>query len=218
MSVDVGQGRFTLRERTTGRQFDIAVSPSTEMVSIGGRPLSLKGIKRGDGVGIELHNGIADEIVVNQAELIGVVERVDLDGRTLTVDERGTNRDIKVPLLRSTAVVTADGRLIDLADVTSGEAVRVRFSGEVATAIFVTVKPQELAGHVKSVAADLKSVVVTELDSKADVTIELTPKTHIVTSDGKTMESRQLKKGDGVAIAHEVSFASTIVVNPGPPR
>ena len=57
-------------------------------------------------------------------------------------------------------------------------------------------------------------LIVTELGSDVTVTVAITPKTRIVSNAGKTLSMNDLKKGDGVGIAHQASVASLIVVNP----
>jgi len=215
-SVDTQGQKFVVIEQTTDRALDIGVTPNTAITSSGGRPLTLKGLRKGDGVGIAHVDGIATAVTVNQAPLLGVVESVDLDGKVLLVDEKETHRDIKVALLPETTIETAGGKIYAFKDLKSGDGISVIYDGENVAKVLVNVKPDELTGHVKSVAADLKSFVVTEIDTKADVKVAVTPDTVIVTGEGKTMALKDLKKGDGVGIAHRASVASKVVVNAAP--
>lgn len=217
-SVDTEAAKFVVAEKTTDRTFDVAVTADTAIRSAGGRALTLKGLKKGDGVGITLFNGVATAIAVDQAPLLGVVESIDLDGKKFVLDEQGTDRDVTIALGPTTTIETPDGKLRTLTQLKTGDGVSVTFNGADVAMVVVNVKPTELTGHVKSVAADLKSIIITEVGTKTEVKVAVTPRTAIVTGEGKTLELRQLKKGDGVGIAHDASVASKIVVNPAPPR
>ena len=217
-SVDAQGRKFVVIEKATDDKVDIAVTPATTIVTENGRPIVIKHLKKGDGVGITYVNGVATAIVVNQGPLLGVVEKVDLDDKSFVVEEKDTGRDVKIALADDTTIETAGGKVYKLKDLKSGDGVSVIYDGEDVAKVTVNVKPPELAGHVKSVAADLKSIVVTELGTKKEVRVEITPNTAIVTSDGKTMNLEDLKKGDGVGIAHDASIASKIVVNPARPQ
>jgi len=83
----------------------------------------------------------------------------------------------------------------------------------VASEIVVNAKPDEVTGHVKLVAANLKSFVVTDSASNTDYTMKVNEKTTIVTSAGKKLKMSELKKGDGVGISHQGGLASKIIVN-----
>lgn len=217
-SVDTQGRKFVIVEKTTDRTVDVAVTPSTAITSSAGRPLTLKGLRKGDGVGVAHIDGVANSIIVNQVPLRGVVESVDLDEKTFVVDEKGTDHDIKVAVLPRTTIETAGGKIYAFKDLKSGDGVSVMFDGDEVAKVVVNAKPDELTGHVKSVAPDLKSFIVTEIGTKAEVKVAVTPDTAIVTGEGKTMELKDLKKGDGVGVAHDASVASKIVVNAAPQR
>lgn len=72
-----------------------------------------------------------------------------------------------------------------------------------------------LKGHVKSVAANLKSFVVTETGTDTDLTISVDSKTVIETTQKKKLEIKELKPGDGVAVSHTGGDALHIVVSVG---
>jgi len=72
-----------------------------------------------------------------------------------------------------------------------------------------------LKGHVKSVAANLKTFVVTETGTDTDLTITVNNQTAIETTQKKKLEMKDLKPGDGVAVAHTGGVASRIVVAVG---
>jgi Cu/Ag efflux protein CusF len=76
----------------------------------------------------------------------------------------------------------------------------------------------QLTGHVKSVDVDAKRLVVTETGTVTDVGVTVTDQTPITTMAGKDLEIKDLKQGDGVAIAHNGGVASKIVVNVKPQR
>lgn len=215
-SVDTDGRKVVVIEKLSDDNVDIAVVPATAITSSGGRPVLFKHLKKGDGVGITYINGVASVIVVDQAPVVGVIETIDPDEKTVVIDESGTDRDVKIAILPTTTIETSAGKLQKLKDLKSGDGVSVTYNGEDVVAIRVNVKPPELNGHVKSVAADLKSLVITEIGNKSEVKVAVTPDTTIVTGEGKTMELRDLKKGDGVGIAHKASVASKIVVNPAP--
>jgi hypothetical protein len=217
-SVDTQAAKLVVVEKATDRTVDVTVMPQTTIVTGSGRSVTLRTLKKGDGVGIAHTGGVAAKIVVNQAPLLGVVDAVDLDAKTFVVDQQGTDREIKVHILPATTLESAGGKLYHLKNLKSGDGVRVDYDGEDVAKVVVNPKPTELTAHVKSVAADLKSLVVTEAGTDAEVRVIVTPDTSIVTAEGKTMDLKQLKKGDGVGIAHEASVASKIVVNPAPAR
>jgi hypothetical protein len=70
-----------------------------------------------------------------------------------------------------------------------------------------------LKGHVKSVAANLKTFVVTQLGTNTDLTVQINPQTQIVTTEAKKLDVKELKAGDGVAVSHVGGVASKIVVS-----
>ncbi|MDR3632706.1 MAG: hypothetical protein P4L84_02660 [Isosphaeraceae bacterium] len=215
-AVDVQARKVVVAEQKTDDKVDLAVAPDAAIMTVNGRPMTIKDIKKGDGIGISHVGGVAVRIVVNQGPLLGVVEKIDLDGRSFVVSAKGTGRDVTVTLAPETTIETPDGKVYALKDLKSGDGVSVTYNGADVAKVAVNAKPDELGGHVKTVAADLKSFVITELGSQKDVRVEVTPKTAIVTNEGKTMELKDLKKGDGVGIAHDASVASKIVVNPAP--
>jgi len=217
-SVDLDGRKLVVTEKVTDKNIDVSVTPQTRIVTAQGQPLTLKVLKRGDGVGITHNGGVAALIVVNQAALLGVVSTIDIDGKKLVVTETGTNREIDVALNPQATIETTGGKMYKLKDLKTGDGVSVVYVGSNVTKILVNVKPSELTGHVKSVAADLKSLVVSDAESGSDVKVIVTPQTAIVTGQGKTMELKDLKKGDGVGIAHDSSVASKIVVNVAPAR
>jgi len=215
-SVDLDGRKLVVTEKVTDKNIDIAVTPQTTIVTSQGRPLTLKVLKRGDGVGISHVGGVAATVVVNQAALRGVVSTVDIDGKKLVVTETGTNRDLDVALNSQSMIETTGGKAYKLKDLKSGDGVSITYAGSDVAKVLVNVKPPELTGHVKSVAADLKSLVVSDLENGVDVKVIVTPETVIATGQGKTMELKDLKKGDGVGIVHNASVASKITVNVAP--
>lgn len=57
---------------------------------------------------------------------------------------------------------------------------------------------------------------MTETGTSTDVTVAITPTTSMVTTQGKKIELKELKKGDGVGISHTNSVASKVIVNVKP--
>jgi len=152
-----------------------------------------------------------------QAEqLAGVVTTVDLEGRKIAVTPTGQDKPIDVTINDQTTIATAAGKALQLKDLKTGDGLGIAHTGGLASKIVVNVKPSELTGHVKTVGANLKTFVVTETGTTNDVTVAVTPETSIVTNDGKKIELRDLKKGDGVGISHVNSVASKIVVRVKP--
>ena len=215
VSVDVDGQKAIILDQQTSQNVNVAFSDRTEIVTTTGKPLRINDLKRGDDVGLSHVGGMAARVVVRQAELKGVVSKIDLGAQKLTVTEEGTNRDIEVVLSPKTRIETMKRQSLALKDVKTGDGVGVVYSGAVPVDIVINSKPPELKGHIKSIGADMRSLVVTEIGNGTDVTISVTPKTTIVSATGKSLGINDLKKGDGVGIAHESSVASLIVVNPG---
>jgi len=214
LSVDVAGKKMVVLDQLTSRSQDVGVNDLTEFRTDTGRPLQLQDLKRGDGVGIAHNGGLASKVVVRQAELKGIVSSIDLNAQKLIVTEEVTNRDIEVVLNPRTRIETKQRESLALKDIKTGDGVGVVYSGAAPVAVTVNSKPPELKGHIKSIAGDMRSIIVTELGSNTDVTVAVTPKTTIISSSGKTIGMNDLKKGDGVGIAHQSSVASMIVVNP----
>jgi hypothetical protein len=217
-SVDVEGRKLVVTPSGTEKNVTVTVTDQTRITTVQGQLLRLADLKRNDTVGIAHQNGAATSIVVNQAPLMGIVSTIDVDGKKLVVTENGTNRDVTVSINDRTAILTSAGEAIELKNLKSGDGVAITYSGPHVTRINVNTKPAELTGHVKEVGADMKSLVVTEIGTGNDVKIAITPSTTIVTGQGQTLSLKDLKKGDGVGIAHEASVASKIVVNAAPAR
>lgn len=213
MSVDVAGKKVVVQEQTTSRSVDITFIDQTDIRTTAGLPLRLPNLKRGDRVGIVHNGGVATRAVVNQAPLKGVVSTLDLRGQKLTVTEEGTDRDIEVALNPGIRIESKTHESMGLKDIKTGDGLSIVYSGAAPIEIVVDSKLPELKGHIKSIAGDMRSLIVTELGTNADVTVGITPKTTIVSHTGKTLGMNDLKKGDGVGIAHQASVASLIVVN-----
>ena len=217
-SVDEEGRKLVVRPTGTDKDVDVSVGDQAQIVTHRGRSMLLKDLRKGDGVGIARSGDVATRIVVRQGTLQGVVSTIDPDGKKLVVTESGTDKEVEIPVLDKTPIVTTAGKAVGLKGLKTGDGVGVSYDGSQVDKIVVSVKPEELTGHVKEVAADRKSIVINEIGSKAEVRVAVTPKTTILTAEGKTLELKDLKKGDGVGIAHEASVASKIVVNAAPPR
>ena len=148
-----------------------------------------------------------------QAEqLAGVVNSVDLEAKKIAVTPTGKVQNVDVKINDATLIETTGGRPLQLKDLKTGDGLGIAHVAGLASKIIVAVKPSELTGHVKTVGADLKTFVVTEIGTTSDVTVAITPDTSIMTSGGKKFQFKDLKKGDGVGISHVNSIASKIVV------
>lgn len=147
----------------------------------------------------------------------GIVKSVDVEGKKLVVTPTGKDTTVDVTVNDRTVMKTDSGEAYSLKSLKAGDGVGIAHAGGLALSIQVAVKPEELVGHVKSVGADLKTFVVTLLGDSTDATVAVNAETSIVSTDGKKLELKELKKGDGVGIAHNSrSLASKIVVNVKP--
>jgi len=217
-SVDIDGRKLVVIPTGTELKENVTVTEQTQILTEQGLLLRLADLKPNDTVGIAHEGAIATRIVVHQVPLLGIVGTIDVEGRKVIVTQKGTNRDYTVPIGDQTAIVTAAGKAIALSGLKSGDGVAVTYAGANVTRIAVNPKPTELSGQVKEIGADMRSLVITELGTKNDVRVAVTSATTIVDGQGKTMSLKDLKKGDGVGIAHDASVASKIVVNPAPAR
>jgi hypothetical protein len=215
VSVEVAGRKIVVMDQTTSQPRNVTFVDQADIRTTTGQPLQFQNLKRGDRVGIVSNGELATRVVVNQAPLRGVVSNIDLRAQKLIVTEDGTNRDIEVDLTSTTRVESIAKEPVVLKDIKSGDGISVVYSGAAPVAVTINSKPPELKGHVKSVAADMRSLIVTELGTNSDLTVAVTPRTSIVSSTGKTLRMDDLHKGDGVGIAHQASTASLIVVSPG---
>ncbi len=150
-------------------------------------------------------------------QLSGVVSSVNLDARKIVVTPTAKDKDVEVVVNDQTVMTTQDGKTtVLLKDLKPGDGLGIAHTGGVASKILVAFKPSELTGHVKTIGSNLKTFVVTETGTTTDVTVAVTPETTIISTDGKKMDLKDLKKGDGVGISHLNSVASKVVVNVKP--
>jgi hypothetical protein len=224
-SVDATANRLIVKETGTGTEFPIAVTGQTPVVTTTGKALTLKDLRRGDGLSVTHVGGVASKIVVQQARLLGTVKSADRDAKRLVVREtvsdaeEGTHNDVTVKVDDQTVIETTEGKAIKLGDLKEGDGVSIARDGDLAQKIEVNVnRDQKLTGHVKSIAADLKTFVVTETGTTKDLTVAVTPQTVIETNEGKTLKIEDLKEGDGVGLTHVGGVAKRIMVAVKPPR
>jgi hypothetical protein len=224
-SVDTTANRLIVKETGTGNEFAIAVTGQTQVVTPSGKALTLKDLRKGDGLSIAQVGGVASKIVVQQTRLVGTVKSADPNAKRLVLretgpkEEEGTNQDVTVRVDDQTGIETTDGKAIPLGDLKEGDGVSIARDGDLAQTIEVNVnRDEKLTGHVKSIAADLKTFVVTETGTTKDLTVAVTPQTVIETTEGKTLKIEDLKEGDGVGLTHVGSVAKRIVVAVKPPR
>jgi hypothetical protein len=62
--------------------------------------------------------------------------------------------------------------------------VGIDYSGAAPTEVMNDSKLPEMKGHIKSLGADMRSLILTELGTNTDVTVAITPQTRIVTTTG----------------------------------
>src|SRR6478609_1438867 len=86
-SVNPQTGQLVVTDASTARNFELAVSPQTNIMTSLGQPLTLADLRKGDGLGVAASGAQALSIVVNQGVLRGVVSAVVLGGSTITVTE-----------------------------------------------------------------------------------------------------------------------------------
>jgi Cu/Ag efflux protein CusF len=223
-SVDTDANKLIVTETGTGTDYTIAVDGQTLVVTTAGKPLTLKDLRKGDGLAVTQVGGVASKIVAEPARLVGVVKSVDPEAKKLVLRETGakgepgTGKDVTMTVDDQAAITTTDGKAIKLGNLKEGDGVSIAHAGDLAQKIDVNVKPDELTGFVKSVGADLKTFVVTLTGTTKDVTVVVNDETTIVTTEGKTLKIKDLKEGDGVGVAHNASVAKKIVVNVKTPR
>jgi hypothetical protein len=217
-AVDVSARKLFVNETKSGKDVTVAVGEATPITSTEGNALELKDLKKGDGVGITHASGVATQILVNvkPPEVRGQVSSVDPDAKTLVVSREDSDKDFTIKVDDDLPIATIAGKTLHLKDIKQGDGVGIVYRGDAPAKILVNAKPAELIGHVKSVGADLKSFIVTETRTKKDITVAVDDKTSVVTTEGKKLSLKELKKGDGVGIAHDASLASKIVVNVRP--
>lgn len=224
-SVDTDANKLIMTETGTGTDYAIAVNGQTLVLTTAGKPLTLKDLRKGDGLAVTQLGGVASKIVAEQARLVGVVKSVDAEAKKLVLRETGakgkagTSKDITMTVDDQTAITTTDGKAIKLGDLKEGDGVSIARDGDLAQKIEVNLnRDEKLTGHVKSIGEDLKTFVVTETGTTKDITVAVNPQTVIETTEGKTLKFEDLKEGDGVGLTHVSSVAKKIVVAVKPQR
>jgi len=217
-SVNPQTGQLVVTDALTARNFDLVVTPQTRLLSSLGEPLTLADLKKGDGLGVAASGTQALTINVNQGVLRGVVSAVDLDDSNFTVTEHGTDRSVTVPVTEKTPFRSANDQKVALKTVKSGDGVLVQYAGRGVAKVIINPKPAELTAYIKSVGADMRSLLVKEVGTQADYKVIVTSQTEVVNAQGKSLEMKELHAGDGVGIAYKKGVASKIVVAPAPAR
>ena len=216
-SVDPAAKTLIVTPSEAGEDVPISVGPRTPVLTTANKALTLEDLMTGDGVVVTHLGGVASRIVVNPAPLIGVVESVDPVAKRLVVKQAETDAKRTIQLGDPVEVVTAEDKALEVGDLREGALVAITRDGPVARKIVVRPKPAELTGHVKSIAADYSTFVLTETGTKTDVTVAVDKDTTIATTEGKDLSMKDLKEGDGVGLTHLSSLAKKIVVNVKPP-
>ena len=158
----------------------------------------------------------ANARAIDDEKLAGVVSSINFDSKKIVVTPTGKEKPVDVIVNDKTVIETPAGKSMTLKDLKTGDGLGIALESGVAAKIVVNVKPDELTGHIKSIAANLKTFVVTETGTTTDVTVAVNEETSIATIAGKKIEMKELKKGDGVGISHVNSVASKVVVNVKP--
>jgi len=212
-SVDTDGKKVVVTQEGTDKVVPVTVTDATTIRTGKGVTMGLKHLRKGDGVGIVHANGTASLITVRQTSLLGVVVKSDPDEKTFEMTPKGEEKDVTVTTVKDTVFETGDGTLRKLQDLKPGDGLSVQFNGPDVAKVVINPKPPELTGYVKSVSADLQSLVVTEVGTNVDSSVRIDDQTVIKTNDGDDMTIKQLKKGDGVGIATVKGVARQIVVN-----
>jgi len=223
-SVDTAANRLVLTQTATGTEWNVSVPARARVVTKEGKTLTLKDLRKGDSLTLTVAGDVASNVVVEQGRIVGTIKSADHDARTLVIREsvpKGEERSGKDPVVSiddKTTIATADGKPVKFAELKEGDGVSIAHAGDLASMIEVNVKPDELTGFVKSVGADLKSIVVSQTGTSKDFTVAVNPDTVIETTEGKGLKVKELKEGDGVGVAHTSGVAKKIVVAVKAPR
>jgi len=217
-SVDTTANRLVVTDTGTGTDFTLAVPPQTTIVTASGTALTFKDLRKGDGVSVIQAGGIASRIVADQARLLGTVKSTEPTAKKLVIretlpgGEARAAKDVNLTINDETTISSSDGKTIKFGDIKVGDGVSIAHDGVLARSIETSPKPDELTGFVKSIGANLKNFVVTETGTNKAYTVAINPDTVIETTEGKTLNIKELKEGDGVGILHASSVAKRIVV------
>jgi len=215
-SVDADARKVVVKPEGSGDNVDLSTTDATVIRTDKGVPMELPYLRKGDAVGVSYANGVATQVLVRQVPLVGILVKTDPDEKTFDMTPKGEEKDLRVTTIKETTFETYDGKVLKLQDLKPGDGISVRFNGPRVARVVVSVKPPEVTGYIKSISADLQSLVVTEVGTNVDAAVTVDDETVISTNDGKSLTIKQLKKGDGVGIATEKGVARQIVVNVKP--
>ena len=215
-SVDQDANRLIVKQTGTGEDVPVTVNQQTQVITTANKVFTLRDLTKGDGVVVTHSGGVATRIVVNPAPLNATVKSVDADARRLVVARSEGDAELSFDLGDVATIVTKEGKTLKVADLKPGDSVMITRDGKVAQRVEVIPKPQEIAGHVKSIAANYKTFVVTEIGTKRGIVVAVDEDTKIENTEGKSLTIKDLKVGDAVGIAHDASVAKVIKVNARP--
>ncbi len=215
-SVDRDANRLIVKQTGTGEDVPVTVNQQTQVITTANKVFTLRDLTRGDGVVVTHSGGIASRIVVNPAPLNAIVKSIDSDAGRLVVVRSEGGEELAFELEEPATIVTKEGKTLKVVDLKQGDRVMITRDGKVVQRVEVIPRPQEITGHIKSVAANYKTFVVTEIGTKRDITVAVDAYTKIENSEGKSLAIKDLKVGDGVGIAHDASVAKRIKVNVQP--
>jgi hypothetical protein len=142
------------------------------------------------------------------ADVIGTVESVDRESRTVVVEQDGTGRKVEVKITPATAIEVQGEQGIDLDHLQEGTHVVVH-DDIVAAAIRVE---NEVVGTIRSVDPEGGLLVVDEPGQSVPVDYRITPETRLRHLLGRGIDAEDLRPGMPVTIVHTAGVATRIAV------
>jgi hypothetical protein len=212
-SVDRDANRLVVKQTGTGEEVPVTVHQQTQIVTTANNVFTLRDLTKGDGVVVTQAGGVASRVVVNPAPITVTIKSFDPDDRRLVVVRSEGDAESTFELGDQVTIVTKEGKTLKVTDLKEKDSITITRDGKVVQRVEVNPKLQEITGHVKSIAANYKTFVVTETGTKTGITVAVDEDTRIVNAEGKALTIKDLKVGDGVGIAHEASVAKAIKVN-----
>lgn len=142
-NVDKDGKKIVLTPTGQEKTVDVLINDQTEIKTEAGKPIALKDLKAGDGLGIALNSGLASKIIVavKPSELTGHVKSVGGTLKTFVVTETGTTTDVTVAITPDTTIVSVKGEKLELKGLKKGDGVGISHTNSVATKVVVNVKP-----------------------------------------------------------------------------
>lgn len=145
-------------------------------------------------------------------DVIGTVESVDRDSKTVTVVQDGTGRKVRVSVTPTTAIEVHGEQGIDLDHLQEGTHVIVH-DDVVAAAIRVE---NEVVGAVRSVDPERRLLVIDEPGESRPVTFSLSSETRLGYLSGGEVDLGDLRPGMPVTIVHSAGVPTRVTVEEPP--